>query len=262
MVEDADRDYALLTRELQKAGLDVILHRVENADQFRAALADGPWDAIVSDHSLPQFSSTIALEIAREVEREVPFIIVSGAIGEEQAVDSMKAGAQDYVSKSNLRRLIPVLEREWREAEGRSERRRAEAEVAALHRERETRLLQRSTLLDITNAVVANLDRSSLFRSIFDALRNALEFDCLMIALSGREDGQIELTSLSDGTSPEEHTRRCCKELPGEPSSAGLEYIRPRRPIAPSRSPRSCVMPACGAPSARHSRQNPSRSAS
>jgi len=206
VVEDSDRDYVLLTRELQKAGLDVILHRVENAERFRAALSDGPWDAIISDHSLPQFSSTAALEIAREVEREVPFIIVSGAIGEEQAVDSMKAGAQDYVSKTNLRRLIPVLEREWREAAGRSERRRAEAEVAALNRERETRLLQRSTLLDITNAVVANLDRSSLFRSVFDALRNALDFDCLMIALSGREDGQIELTSLSDGRSPEEQT--------------------------------------------------------
>jgi len=206
VVEDADRDYALLTRELHKAGLDVILHRVENAEQFRAALADGPWDAIVSDHSLPQFSSTVALEIAREVEREVPFIIVSGAIGEEQAVDAMKAGAQDYVSKSNLRRLIPVLEREWREAEGRRKRRRAEAEIAALHRERETRLVQRSTLLDITNAVVANLDRSSLFRSIFDALRNSLAFDCLMIALPGREDGQIELTSLMDGTAPEEQT--------------------------------------------------------
>jgi formate hydrogenlyase transcriptional activator len=206
VVEDSDRDYVLLTRELQKAGLDVTLHRVENAERFRAALSDGPWDAIISDHSLPQFSSTAALEIAREVERDTPFIIVSGAIGEEQAVDSMKAGAQDYVSKSNLRRLIPVLEREWREAEGRSERRRAEAEVAALNRERETRLLQRSTLLDITNAVVANLDRSSLFRSIFDALRNALDFDYLMIALSSREDGQIEVTSISDGRSPEEHT--------------------------------------------------------
>ena len=206
VVEDADRDYALLSRELQKAGLDVVLHRVQNADQFRAALADGPWDAIVSDHSLPEFSSTIALEMTREVESDVPFIIVSGAIGEEQAVDSMKAGAQDYVSKSNLRRLIPVLEREWLRAEGRRRRRRAEAEIAALHRERETRLLQRSTLLDITNAVVANLDRSSLFRSLFDALRNALEFDRLMIALSGRQDGQIELTSLSDEASPEEHT--------------------------------------------------------
>src|SRR5262249_3983848 len=153
----SDRDYALLTRELDKAGLSVHIHRVENADQFRAALARGPWDAIVSDHSLPHFSSTAALEIAKETAQNVPFIIVSGAIGEEQAVDSMKAGAQDYVSKSNLRRLIPVLEREWREAEGRSERRRAEAEVAALNRERETRLVQRSTLLDITNAVVANL---------------------------------------------------------------------------------------------------------
>ena len=206
VVEDADRDYALLNRELQKAGLDVVLHRVQNADQFRAALADGPWDAIISDHSLPEFSSTIALEMTREVESDVPFIIVSGAIGEEQAVDSMKAGAQDYVSKSNLRRLIPVLEREWLRAEGRRKRRRAELEIAALHRERETRLLQRSTLLDITNAVVANLDRSSLFRALFDALRNALEFDRLMIALSGREDGQIELTSLRDGTSPGEHT--------------------------------------------------------
>jgi formate hydrogenlyase transcriptional activator len=206
VVEDSDRDFALLNRELQKAGLNVVLHRVENADQFRAALSNGPWDAIISDHSLPQFSSTIALEIARETEREVPFIIVSGAIGEEQAVDSMKAGAQDYVSKSNLRRLIPVLEREWRDTRERRKRRHAEAEVAALNRERETRLLQRSTLLDITNAVVANLDRSSLFRSVFDALQHALEFDCLMIALSHPEGGQIEITSLTDGKSPEEHT--------------------------------------------------------
>lgn len=206
VVEDSDRDHALLSRELARGGLNVTLHRVENEAQFRAALSDGPWDAIVSDHSLPEFSSTVALEITRASDRETPFIIVSGAIGEEQAVDSMKAGAQDYVSKSNLRRLIPVLEREWREAEGRSERKRAEAEVAALTRERETRLLQRSTLLDITTAVIANLDRTSLFRSIFDALRHALAFDCLTIALCRRADGQIEISSLSDGASPQERT--------------------------------------------------------
>jgi formate hydrogenlyase transcriptional activator len=194
VVEDSERDFALLSRELNKARLNVILHRVDTAPALREALAEGGWDAVISDHSLPELTSVVALKIVRETGLDIPFIIVSGAIGEEQAVDSMKAGAQDYVSKRNLGRLIPVLEREWREAHERRERRRAEAEVEQLSRERDIRLRQRSALLDITNAVVANLDRPGLLRSILDALQTTLSCDRLFLTIRNKTIEHLEVT--------------------------------------------------------------------
>src|SRR3954447_6462783 len=116
MLEDSEDDAALLLRELRQGGYEPLAKRVDSAAQMATALDSGPWDLVISDHSMPGFSATAALAILREREIDVPFIIVSGTIHEEMAVEAMAAGAGDYVFKDNLARLVPAIERELRDA--------------------------------------------------------------------------------------------------------------------------------------------------
>jgi PAS domain S-box-containing protein len=125
VVEDYEDDALLLLRELRRGGYDPISKRVDTAGAMEAALDEQEWDLVVADHSMPAFSSSAALELLRSKGfAELPFIIVSGHIGEDVAVAAMKAGAQDYIMKDNLARLNTAIERELREAESRRERRR------------------------------------------------------------------------------------------------------------------------------------------
>ncbi len=127
LVEDSEDDAALLLRELRRGGYDPLCERVDTAGDMEAALDERTWDLVISDHSMPAFSSSAALELLRgKGFVEVPFIIVSGRIGEDAAVEAMKAGAHDYIMKDNLARLNTAIERELREAESRRERRRTE----------------------------------------------------------------------------------------------------------------------------------------
>ena len=130
IVEDSVDDALLAIRELKRAGYDVVHERVETAAQMKEALAQHTWDFVIADYSLPQFSGIAALELLKSTGLDIPFVIVSGSIGEDVAVDVMKAGANDYMMKNNVKRLIPSLERELRDAEGRRKRRQAEE---ALH---------------------------------------------------------------------------------------------------------------------------------
>jgi len=129
IIEDSESDAGLIARRLQKAGYDLEYDRVETAEEMKAGLAKQNWDLIIADYNLPGFSGRKALEIFKEDGRDIPFIVVSAAIGEDKAVALMKAGAHDYVMKDNLARLVPAVERELREAAGRRERRRAEDEL-------------------------------------------------------------------------------------------------------------------------------------
>ncbi len=131
IVEDAEDDCLLLLRELQRAGHDTVHERVDTPEGMRAALSAREWDLVISDYLLPKFSGHDALAIFKESGLDLPFIIVSGNIGEDIAVEAMKAGAQDYIIKGNLSRLIPAVERELREAAGRRERRKAEEDLRA-----------------------------------------------------------------------------------------------------------------------------------
>jgi PAS domain S-box-containing protein len=130
VVEDNDDDAELVALELRKAGLACRLRRAQSVEQLWAALAQRRWDLVLCDYSLPGFSGTEALGIVREVDPDVPFIFVSGTIGEAAAVAAMRGGAQDYVLKGDLVWLAPAIERELREAQARADRVRAEA---ALH---------------------------------------------------------------------------------------------------------------------------------
>jgi PAS domain S-box-containing protein len=126
IVEDHEDDAALVMRELKRGGLAVAPRRVETAAEMQAALAERPWDLILTDYSLPGFGAAEALALAHQVDPDVPVIVVSGTIGEDCAVDIMRAGACDYVLKESLRRLVPAVNRELREAENRRARRRSE----------------------------------------------------------------------------------------------------------------------------------------
>ena len=130
-IEDSAIDAALICHALESAGHDVSAERVETAAQMRAALDAGAWDVIVADYRLPQFDAPAALDVLHETGRDVPFIVVSGTIGEETAIAMMKSGVDDCVMKDHLVRLAPVVEREIREAKARAEHRAAQRAMCA-----------------------------------------------------------------------------------------------------------------------------------
>ncbi len=115
IVEDSEDDALLLVRDLRRNGYEVSFGRVDTEETFLHALDTQRWDVIISDHSMPNFSSTRALQLLQSRGRDIPFMIVSGAIGEEAAVEAMKAGAADFFIKGRTARLIPAVERELRE---------------------------------------------------------------------------------------------------------------------------------------------------
>ena len=116
MVEDSDGDVQLMIRTLKKAGYEPAYQQVETAESMRNALEKEPWDVILCDYQMPQFTGQDAIALLKETGMETPLIIVSGIIGEETAVECMRSGALDYIMKGNLARLIPAIERELREA--------------------------------------------------------------------------------------------------------------------------------------------------
>jgi two-component system, NarL family, sensor histidine kinase UhpB len=125
IIEDSEDDALLLLHRFREAGYRCNSARVENAYDMRAALMNRPWDVVLSDHSMPQFSALAALHLLQELRIDLPFIIVSGVINEETAIAAMRSGAHDYLSKNKLDRLVPAVERELREARNRAERRAA-----------------------------------------------------------------------------------------------------------------------------------------
>lgn len=132
LIEDSEDDARLVLREIQRSGYKVDFERVETADAMRATLTRQAWDLIICDFSLPQFDAPNALEVLKKSGYDIPFIIVSGTIGEESAVNALIAGAHDFIIKGNFPRLIPAIQRELKEAEVRRERRERERELEAI----------------------------------------------------------------------------------------------------------------------------------
>ena len=125
-VEDSENDLKLLVEDLRQRGYEAVYEQVQNPAELTSAIDRHPWDVVLSDYTLPQFSGPAALKLLREKGLDVPFIVVSGTYGEEAAVDMMKAGANDYIVKNNLSRLVPAIERELEVAQTRRARARAE----------------------------------------------------------------------------------------------------------------------------------------
>lgn len=132
IVEDSADDAELLARELRRSGYDVKYERAFDGDSLDDALAHGPWDIVFSDHSMPHFGSGAALQMVRGRDADVPFVIVSGTMGEDVAVDAMRAGANDYLVKGRLARLPAVVDRELRQTAARVARRSLDRAFAAL----------------------------------------------------------------------------------------------------------------------------------
>jgi two-component system cell cycle sensor histidine kinase/response regulator CckA len=115
IVEDSASDAELLLADLSRADYDVTYERVDTADAMKAALERDTWDVVLSDFSMPRFSGMAALAVLQETGRDLPFIVISGTIGEEAAVSALKAGAHDFLVKGRLARLMPAIEREMRD---------------------------------------------------------------------------------------------------------------------------------------------------
>ncbi len=129
VVEDSEDDTVLLLRQLRQAGYKVHHRRVASRADLSDALATEYWDVVITDHNMPSFDSGDALAIIRATNLDIPVIIVSGSIGEDVAVQAMRMGAHDYIMKSNLKRLIPAIERELRETNNRRAHRQAEETI-------------------------------------------------------------------------------------------------------------------------------------
>lgn len=177
LIEDSEDDALLLIRELKKSGYEPFYERVDTEKDLISSL-EKSWNIVISDYSMPSFSGMSALKILKEREIDIPFIIVSGVIGEDTAVDAIKAGANDYLMKNNLKRFVPAVERALRETEGERERKRAE--------ERYRKLVETSpdsiVLLDLElNLIMANHQTALLlgFNNVEELLsysRKAYEF--------------------------------------------------------------------------------------
>src|SRR2546425_3763236 len=163
IAEDSEDDARLLLRELQRAGYAPTHERVDNPAAMTAALDRHGWDLVIGDYSMPAFSGPAALALLRARDLDTPFIFVSGTIGEDVAVEAMKAGAQDFLTKGNLRRLIPAIQRELRDTEVRRERRRAQ-----------TALLERARLAELTSEVGSALTRGEALRETLQLCAEAL----------------------------------------------------------------------------------------
>lgn len=132
VVEDSEDDTELLLHELRRGGYDLTHARVDIAEMMRAELSAHTWDIVISDFSMPHFNAFAALELLHSTQQDIPFIIVSGTIGEDRAVTAMKMGAHDYILKGNMKRLVPAVERELREALVRQGHRQADETIRRL----------------------------------------------------------------------------------------------------------------------------------
>ena len=188
IVEDSPDDALLVLHELERDGFDPVYERVDTPEGLRTALSDElRWDLIISDYSMPRFRAPEALKIVRASDLDAPFIIVSGTLGEEAAVEAMKAGAQDYVMKDRLSRLGSTVARELREAEAR--RRFREAEEALRASEERFRATFEQAAVGMAHA---NLDG------------DWLKVNRKLCDISGYEEGELLGMSFQDITHPDD----------------------------------------------------------
>ena len=151
-VEDNEDDSTLICHELSEGGFTVVHQRVESRSALEAALIDNVWDAVICDHNMPALNSAAALNIVQTVSENLPFIIVSGLIPDEVAIESMRNGAKDFIRKDNLPRLLPVVERELKDAAVRNDLRQAKEYLhLATHFDSLTGLPNREHLFESLN---------------------------------------------------------------------------------------------------------------
>lgn len=220
VIEDSIFDYEFLLISFARHGTAVDALRVETREGMEAALAERAWDIVISDHNLPKFSSFGALEVLRASGKDLPFIIVSGDIGEDVAVEAMRAGCDDYLLKDRLTRLGPAVEAALTRAAMRREKRLAEERL----RESENRLSQLAAHLDR----VKEEERAAIARDLHDDVGGALASVNFGIAalrkhLDAGSEGAAALEALQEQvTHAALSVQRLMKELRPSILDAGL----------------------------------------
>ena len=222
ILEDVATDAELMERELRTGGVGFTATRVRSRSEFEEALRGWQPDVILADYSLPGFDGLEALALAREATPDVPFLFVSGALGEERAIETLRQGATDYVVKDRLSRLAPAVRRAIDEARERRARREAEEE---LRRSEQTQRM----LLELTNAGVTHLDRDALWRATAEALVEVVPLDRTSIALWDRERDTLRVAGMVDRRDGTHESLGQGTEFPREESDLA-EVVTSRRP--------------------------------
>lgn len=191
LVEDNPDDAFLVQRQLRNADFELDLHRVDSPESFHKALAERTWDVILSDYQMPGFSGFAALEILRKSGLDIPFLLVSGAIGEHIAVEAMRNGARDYLLKDNLARLAPAIQRELVESSERRARRKAE--------------LRQKTLEGALQAILKGTSAEigvGFFRSLVETLASSLQVKGALIAEYENHSSAIRILAVHGFETP------------------------------------------------------------
>jgi two-component system, cell cycle sensor histidine kinase and response regulator CckA len=218
IVEDSEEDADLILLELKRGGYNPISRRVETADDMRQALDEGQWDLVLADFSMPRLTLTEALSLTRECSIDLSFVIVSAAIGEETAVEAMKAGANDFVLKHRLTRLVPVVQRELRESAVRRERRELEEQLRCARELESLGILAGGVAHDFNNLLTGILGFASqvldltpsdaptadMLRHVIGASERAADLTRQLLAYAGKGKfvvGPVNLSELVRKTS-------------------------------------------------------------
>ena len=212
IIEDSEEDADLIVLELKRGGFNPQFRRVDSAEGMRRSLGEQSWDLMLSDFSMPHFTAAEALAIARQHGGDAPFVIVSATIGEEAAVEAMKAGAHDYVLKHRLGRLVPAVQRELRESKMRRERRQLEEQLRRAQKLESLGLLAGGVAHDFNNLLTGILGNASLaldmtaetlpirgmLEDIVQASERAADLTRQLLAYAGKGNFIIEPVSLPE----------------------------------------------------------------
>jgi len=215
ILEDSIDDTELVLHELRRAGYEPAWERVETAGAMRKAIGEKEWDVIVSDYTMPQFNLLEAIRILKESELDLPFIIVSGTIGESTAVEAMRSGAHDYLMKGKLQRLVPAIEREFIEAAARRNHRKAEKRIKHLN-------LVLRAIRSVNQLITTEMDRDRLINRTCELLVENRGYYNAWIALMDESGGLVATAEAGLGRDflpMVEHLRR------GEPPACGRRAL-------------------------------------